>query len=86
MYRYKTEGTCSKHINIELNGDTISNIAFEGGCQGNLKAMERLLQGKTIDETAEVLEGLTCGPRNTSCGDQLVKGLREARKAQSSSE
>lgn len=86
MYRYKTKGTCSQFINIELDGDTVSKVAFEGGCQGNLTALSRLIQGKTIDETAEVLEGLTCGPRKTSCGDQLVQGLREAHQAQTHSE
>lgn len=85
MYQYKTKGTCSKYINIELEGSTISQIAFEGGCQGNLKAIARLLQGRTVDETAEMLEGLTCGPRKTSCGDQLVKGLREAQRQQETS-
>lgn len=86
MYRYKTKGTCSQFINIELDGEVISKLSFEGGCQGNLRAMERLVAGKTIEETADILEGLTCGPRHTSCGDQLVKGLREAQAAEAASE
>lgn len=79
MYTYQTQGVCARAINIELDGDTISHVDFVGGCNGNLKAISKLIQGKDIEEVAEVLEGNICGKRNTSCADQLVKGLREAR-------
>ena len=61
----------------------ISHVDFEGGCNGNLKAISHLVQGKTVDEVAEMLEGLTCGRRETSCADQMVKGLREAQQVTS---
>lgn len=78
MYRYTTHQTCSKAINIELDGDTVTHVDFEGGCNGNLKAISKLVEGMTVNEVAAILEGNTCGPRATSCADQLVKGLREA--------
>ncbi|CAK7007530.1 MAG: hypothetical protein PEGG_00278 [Paraeggerthella hongkongensis] len=81
MYTYKTRGTCSREINIELEGDSVSHIDFVGGCDGNLKAISKLVQGMSVDEVAALLEGNTCGRRSTSCADQLVKGLREAQTA-----
>lgn len=83
MYTYTTQGTCARSIDIELEGDTVSSVVFHGGCNGNLKAISKLIAGKSVDEIAEVLEGNTCGPRNTSCADQLVKGLREAQARES---
>lgn len=81
MYTYKTRGTCSREINIELEGDSVSHIDFVGGCDGNLKAISKLVQGMSVDEVAALLEGNTCGRRSTSCADQLAKGLREAQTA-----
>ncbi|MDR0513565.1 MAG: TIGR03905 family TSCPD domain-containing protein [Coriobacteriaceae bacterium] len=82
MYRYRTKGVCSRLINIELEGERVTHLDFEGGCNGNLKALSILVTGMSIDEAAEKLEGLTCGSRPTSCADQLVLGLREAFAAQ----
>ncbi len=82
MYTYTPRGVCSRAINIELDGDTVSHVDFVGGCNGNLKAVSKLIQGMTVEEVAAVLEGNTCGKRSTSCADQLVRGLREARSAQ----
>lgn len=82
MYTYTPRGVCSRAINIELDGDTVSHVDFVGGCNGNLKAVSKLIQGMTVEEVAAVLEGNTCGKRPTSCADQLVRGLREARSAQ----
>ena len=78
MYRYKTSGVCSREIQIELDGNKIKNVQFVGGCNGNLKAISKLVKGKTVDEIVDILEGNTCGPKPTSCADQLARGLREA--------
>ncbi|MCL1796853.1 MAG: TIGR03905 family TSCPD domain-containing protein [Eggerthellaceae bacterium] len=78
MYIYRTEGVCSRVINIEVDGNIVKKVEFEGGCNGNLKAISKLIAGKTVDEVTSTLEGMTCGSRATSCPDQLVKGLREA--------
>lgn len=82
MYTFKTRGVCSREIHIDLAGDTIKHVDFVGGCDGNLKAICKLIEGKTVEDVASVLEGNTCGRRTTSCADQLVQGLREARAAE----
>lgn len=82
MHTYTPHGVCSRAIHVELDGDTVSHVDFVGGCNGNLKAVSKLIQGMTVEEVAAVLEGNTCGKRSTSCADQLVRGLREARSAQ----
>ena len=82
MYTYQPRGVCSREIHIDLDGDTIKHVDFVGGCDGNHKAISKLIEGKNIDEVACVLEGHTCGRRSTSCADQLVQGLRAARAAE----
>lgn len=77
-YRYFTEGVCSMAIDFNIEGDVISNIRFTGGCNGNLKAISKLLEGKTVDYIESTLAGNTCGRRNTSCADQLAKAVRQA--------
>ncbi len=80
MYSYKTKGTCSAQIDVELDGDIVKAVKFYGGCNGNLQGISRIAVGKTVDEIAESFEGIRCGMRSTSCPDQLVKALREAQK------
>ncbi len=77
-YTYMTKGTCSKVINITLDGDVVKDITFIGGCQGNLKAIPKLCEGMTVDEVSRRLTGIDCGGKGTSCGDQLARGLQEA--------
>lgn len=77
-YSYKTKGTCSKAIDFDIDGDRITNVRFTGGCNGNLKAISKLVDGMTVDEIERVLAGNTCGLRRTSCADQLAKAVREA--------
>ncbi|MDE7063127.1 MAG: TIGR03905 family TSCPD domain-containing protein [Lachnospiraceae bacterium] len=80
-YTYKTKGTCSTQIDIELEGDIIKNVSFTNGCNGNLKAVSSLVQGLTVDEVEQKLKGITCGFKSTSCGDQLALACREALEA-----
>ena len=77
-YRYKTEMTCSSEITFDLDGDVVTNIAFTGGCNGNLKAISKLVDGWTVDQIVEKLEGNTCGRRPTSCADQLARAVKAA--------
>ena len=78
MYNYIPERVCSRAIQVDLDGDKVSYVNFIGGCEGNLKAIGKLVQGMTVDEVAAVLEGNDCRGRGTSCADQLVIALREA--------
>ncbi len=84
MYRFRTRGVCAPAIDIELAGDTVESVQFHGGCDGNLKAISKVVAGMSVDEIASLFEGNTCGRKSTSCVDQLVKGLREAQAAQNS--
>lgn len=81
-YEYETENTCSHHIAFDLEDNVIRNIEFFGGCNGNLKAIAKLVDGWTVEKIEEILAGNTCGRRPTSCGDQLAKAVRAAYNAQ----
>lgn len=78
MYSYKTRGTCSRSIQFDVVDGTVRDVSFEGGCNGNLKAIGKLVAGQPVDRVVEMLEGNTCGPRKTSCADQMTRALREA--------
>ena len=78
QFQYKTKGTCSQAIQFDVEGNVVKNISFYGGCNGNLKAIAKLVDGMTIDEIEEKLKGNTCGFRSTSCADQLAIAVREA--------
>ena len=75
---YKTQMTCSQMISFDLNGDVVSNISFLGGCNGNLKAISKLVDGWTVEKIEEYLKGNLCGYRPTSCADQLARAVRKA--------
>ncbi|MGN0894462.1 MAG: TIGR03905 family TSCPD domain-containing protein [Succinivibrio sp.] len=81
MFVYQTSGTCCRTITVELEGKTIKNVEFEGGCHGNLKAIAKLVNGKSIDEIIPLLRGNTCKTKNTSCADQLTYALEQAYKS-----
>ena len=81
QYAYKTENTCSQIITFDINDDVITNIEFLGGCDGNLKAVSKLVNGWKVDKIEELLLGNTCGRRPTSCADQLAKAVRAASNA-----
>lgn len=81
-YEYKTTDTCSQTISFDIDGNKISNIEFYGGCNGNLKAVSKLVQGMTVEEIEDKLLGITCGRRPTSCADQLAKAVRAAYSGQ----
>lgn len=79
-YTYKTKGVCSRSIVIELDGEIITSVKFEGGCNGNTKGISSLVVGMNIDDVINKLEGINCGFRGTSCPDQLAKALKEIKQ------
>ena len=81
-YDYKTENTCSQLISLDLDGNVVHNVRFLGGCDGNLKAIPRLIEGLTVEEVESKLTGVLCGRRPTSCADQLAKAVRAAYEAE----
>ena len=76
-YTYKTQGTCSQSIDVTLDGDTIVDAAFTGGCMGNTQGVAALVRGMKVAEAIARLEGIDCRGRGTSCPDQLARALRE---------
>ena len=76
-FSYKTTGTCSRYINITVEGDSITDVKFMGGCDGNLKGISALVNGMKIDDAIAKLSGIRCGFKTTSCPDQLARALKE---------
>ncbi|EOS23664.1 MAG: TIGR03905 family TSCPD domain-containing protein [Lachnospiraceae bacterium] len=75
--QYKTSGTCSQLIDLEIEGDVIQSVAFTGGCNGNLKGISALVAGMKLDEAISKLKGIQCGHKTTSCPDQLARALEQ---------
>ena len=73
----KLSGTCASAADIEIDGGVVKRVAFHGGCDGNLQAISKLVVGMKIDDVANMLEGIKCGRKPTSCPDQLAKAIRE---------
>lgn len=73
--KYKTKGTCSSSIDIEIKNGVIESVAFTGGCNGNLQGISALVKGMTPDEAISRLKGIRCGFKSTSCPDQLAQAL-----------
>ena len=75
-YTYTTSGTCSTEITFDKDENgVVTNVAFTGGCHGNLKAVSKLVDGMTADQIAKILGGNTCRTKPTSCADQLAKAV-----------
>lgn len=85
-YIYNTEGVCARRIKFNIDGDVITNVEFlDGGCNGNLKAIPRLVDGMTVSQIENTLGGITCGRRPSSCADQFSKAVRAAYEETSAS-
>jgi len=78
QYSYKTKGTCSSLIDFDIEDGIVKNVKFTGGCNGNLKAISKLVAGMEASRVIELLQGNTCGFKATSCGDQLAVALSKA--------
>ena len=77
-YSYRTSGTCATKIDFEINDGVVTDVVFTNGCNGNLKAISKLVDGWKADDIADKLLGNTCGMKPTSCADQLAKAVRAA--------
>ena len=76
-YEVRPQNVCARMITFDLEGDVVKNVAFTGGCNGNLKAVSKLVDGMTVEQIEGYLKGNTCGFRNTSCADQLAQAVRK---------
>ena len=73
---YKTKGTCSREIHLEVENDIITELKFIGGCSGNSTGISKLVVGMNIHDVIKKVEGINCNGRGTSCPDQLAKALK----------
>ena len=76
--KYKTQGVCSSAIDIEMDGNMVKSVKFTGGCNGNLQGICSLLKGMDVEHAISRMEGLRCGPKATSCPDQIAQALKQA--------
>lgn len=79
-YSYKTKGTCSSAIQLELEDGIIRSVEFQGGCNGNLQGIAALVKGMKAQDAIAKLRGIRCGFKSTSCPDQLSIALEQAMK------
>lgn len=72
------QGVCCRQMDIDISEDNkIISASFYGGCNGNLQGISKLIEGMDINNVISKLEGISCGGKETSCPDQLTKGLKE---------
>ncbi len=81
-FTYKTNGVCSRSIDIEVEDNVIKSVSFLGGCNGNLKGIGELVKGMRVDDVIERLENVKCGFKNTSCPAQLAEALKKHKDEQ----
>ena len=78
QYKFTPSGVCSMQITFDMENDIVTNVKFLGGCAGNTQGVARLCDGRDANELVEILEGIKCGYKGTSCPDQLAKALKTA--------
>ena len=78
MATYHTKGVCAGSIQFEVDDGKVTNVSFKGGCDGNLQAIGRLVNGMRVEDVIERLKGISCSNKPTSCADQLARALETA--------
>lgn len=76
MYQFQTRGVCSRSITFDVVDGNVKDVSFVGGCSGNLKGIGALVEGMSAEDAIAKLKGITCGPKQTSCPDQLATALQ----------
>ena len=76
-YKYTPEGVCSMQMIFEIENNIIKKLKIVGGCPGNTVGVSKLVEGRNIDEVIEMLKGIPCGIKGTSCPDQIAIALQE---------
>ena len=77
-FSFVPKGVCARQIDFEIEDGKLHNVKFTGGCDGNTKAISKLLEGADAANTEDILKGNLCGMKGTSCADQLAKGIEQA--------
>ncbi|MDO4567914.1 MAG: TIGR03905 family TSCPD domain-containing protein [Clostridia bacterium] len=79
---YYPKGVCSTKIDFDVEGGVVHNVVYTNGCNGNLQALGRLVEGMTVEEAIRRLRGIHCGGKSTSCGDQFARALESTVKGE----
>lgn len=77
MFRHNNRRTCSRAVDFDVQNGVVTSCQFIGGCDGNTQGVAKLVIGRPVDEVIQLLEGIDCGGRGTSCPDQLAQALKE---------
>ena len=77
-YTFQPRGVCSRAMTVTVENGIITDVQVQGGCDGNLKAVSKLVDGMSVAQIEALLRGNTCGPRSTSCADQLAVAVQQA--------
>lgn len=80
MFTYTPKGVCSREMSFDIVDGKLKNVAFKGGCQGNLSAISKLIDGKDAKTVAIMFLNHKCGTRSTSCMDQFAHFVLESLK------
>jgi len=75
---YTPKGVCSRQMLIEVEDGVVQSLQVIGGCHGNLQGISKLVEGMKVEDVIGRLEGIHCGPKLTSCPDQLAQALKQA--------
>lgn len=78
QYKFTPSGVCSMQITFDMENDIVTNVKFVGGCSGNTQGIAKLCEGRDANELVEILEGIECGYKGTSCPDQLAQAIKTA--------
>ena len=81
-YTYTPRGVCSRKMTVELENGVIKSVSVEGGCNGNLQAISRVVEGMTVEQIEGYFKGISCNGRGTSCSDQLATAVRKAKESE----
>lgn len=77
-YTFRNKGTCSVQVSFDIENGILKNVEFLGGCNGNLKGISKLCEGRSAREVADIIKGIRCGQKRTSCPDQLARAIDKA--------
>lgn len=75
--KYQVKGVCSRFVDVEVQDGIIQSVKFTGGCMGNTQGVAKLCEGRPVEEVVNLLQGINCGMKGTSCPDQLARVLKE---------
>lgn len=75
--KYQVRGVCSRFVDVEVQDGIIQSVKFTGGCMGNTQGVAKLCEGRPVEDVVNLLQGINCGMKGTSCPDQLARVLKE---------